>query len=216
MAGAWPGDLMCSTPFGITEFRGLCSQFQPQAVNRCSTPFGITEFRGLLSVSAKQSDSRCSTPFGITEFRGVGWTRTRRNLRRAQRLSASRSFAAYSDAVGNDVDAVLNAFRHHGVSRGGRKNVKYIVLPCSTPFGITEFRGTGAPSRPRICGRAQRLSASRSFAARQAGQLRHAGHGAQRLSASRSFAGRSPGTSRSLANCAQRLSASRSFADSHT
>ena len=37
--------------------------------------------------------------------------------------------------------SMLNAFRHHGVSRLG--SIRGINLPgeCSTPFGITEFRG---------------------------------------------------------------------------
>jgi len=59
----------CSTPFGITEFRGAIVEVGWGGFNRCSTPFGITEFRGLL-VKAKHHPPR-----------------------------------------------VLNAFRHHGVSR---------------------------------------------------------------------------------------------------
>jgi len=84
---------MCSTPFGITEFRGSAMPVCNKLVKTCSTPFGITEFRGRsclkllpkwpgaqrLSASRSFADQdtcsakfpiKCSTPFGITEFRG--------------------------------------------------------------------------------------------------------------------------------------------------
>jgi len=59
----------------------------------------------------------------------------------AQRLSASRSFAECRviDDPANEV--VLNAFRHHGVSRVTISNLTAGGVACSTPFGITEFRG---------------------------------------------------------------------------
>jgi len=36
---------------------------------------------------------------------------------------------------------VLNAFRHHRVSRGVAMIMPKVISACSTPFGITEFRG---------------------------------------------------------------------------
>src|SRR3989442_1638682 len=84
----------CSTPFGITEFRGLflggdhglagvvLNAFRHHGISRkravgmffprwvCSTPFGITEFRGHPGSVGGFLVQKCSTPFGITEFRG--------------------------------------------------------------------------------------------------------------------------------------------------
>ena len=36
---------------------------------------------------------------------------------------------------------MLNAFRHHGVSRTTTRGTIMRRMMCSTPFGITEFRG---------------------------------------------------------------------------
>jgi hypothetical protein len=83
----------------------------------------------------------CSTPFGITEFRGLLVSPVRQPARCAQRLSASRSFAGQPPHRKIERDQVLNAFRHHGVSR--------MVITCISTVAIE---------------RAQRLSASRSFA----------------------------------------------------
>jgi len=66
----------------------------------------------------------CSTPFGITEFRG-----------------------AIPGRTGVQLFAVLNAFRHHGVSRRGQDMLHQV------------------PER------AQRLSASRSFAGVTTGRM---------------------------------------------
>ena len=114
--GVISADRGCSTPFGITEFRGYCTRdmtrillvlnaFRHHGVSRgclklavpdfalCSTPFGITEFRGKLAELEKQCREECSTPFGITEFRGEISVLTLPDWKCAQRLSASRSFA---------------------------------------------------------------------------------------------------------------------------
>jgi len=61
---------------------------------------------------------------------------------RAQRLSASRSFAENDVSPDLAMMPVLNAFRHHGVSRINLRRAHSMVSSgCSTPFGITEFRG---------------------------------------------------------------------------
>jgi len=111
----------CSTPFGITEFRGpalprlrqpSCGRAQRLSASRsfagvrtsskadgevmCSTPFGITEFRGPEEHRCPPSIPTCSTPFGITEFRGLSLEQKPCLAARAQRLSASRSFAVRS------------------------------------------------------------------------------------------------------------------------
>ena len=84
----------CSTPFGITEFRGTPLAAGRPVDSLCSTPFGITEFRGTWTADEQAVCARCSTPFGITEFRGrPAWGSTTRPIVRAQRLSASLSFA---------------------------------------------------------------------------------------------------------------------------
>jgi len=73
--------------------------------------------------------------------RGMAFALWKRFPTRAQRLSASRSFAALKSGWHGANLEVLNAFRHHGVSRGAPSNAGTICLACSTPFGITEFRG---------------------------------------------------------------------------
>ena len=87
------------------------------------------------------------------------------------------------------------------------------MAECSTPFGIMEFRRAPDHPGPRTSPRAQRLSASPSFAGSISSVAQSAALNAQRLSASRSFA---------VACCcgsifgtmgAQHLSASRSLAD---
>jgi len=88
--------------------------------------------------------SRCSTPFGITEFRGGTGRQQPGRFAGAQRLSASRSFAADLPGVQTARVQVLNAFRHHGVSRIGCQRGDGHVGQCSTPFGITEFRGAAS------------------------------------------------------------------------
>jgi len=83
----------------------------------------------------------------------------------AQRLSASQSFAGEMlKRLGDAADVlnafrhhrvsrspstthqrsqnlVLNAFRHHRVSRFTDERRTWPIVMCSTPFGITEFRG---------------------------------------------------------------------------
>ena len=111
------GGALCSTPFGITEFRIWHLMEGVRCRDVCSTPFGITEFRMPIpenaaipipcaqrlsaslnsALSARRREccetQECSTPFGITEFR-------------------------------------IHPGRGHGLGDD----------PCSTPFGITEFR----------------------------------------------------------------------------
>ena len=135
----------------------------------CSTPFGITEYIGHL-----RHDSAVDRARVLNAFRHHGVYRSREgpaSLGRscAQRLSASRSISE-GDPAGDRPDGpqVLNAFRHHGVYRDGdgarpggarhvlnafrhhgvyRRHAVQIGGPavgapvCSTPFGITEYIG---------------------------------------------------------------------------
>jgi len=83
----------------------------------------------------------CSTPFGITEFRGVridSWKSPAHVLNAFRHHGVSR-FLAENGHLG--FSHVLNAFRHHGVSRSFSSYVDVQFGKCSTPFGITEFRG---------------------------------------------------------------------------
>ena len=111
------GGVACSTPFGITEFRGLTCLEMTARLASCSTPFGITEFRGCHDLQEPPHRRRCSTPFGITEFRGPELPEAPPPMPCAQRLSASRSFAEDQPQHQRRMCRVLNAFRHHGVSR---------------------------------------------------------------------------------------------------
>src|SRR5205085_2712948 len=101
----------------------------------------------------------------------------------------SRSFAAGSRSRRRRSRSVLNAFRHHGVLRPASVSARTRVFACSTPFGITEFCGMEngrshggylvlnafrhhgvlrigcGESSTAVITSAQRLSASRSFAA---------------------------------------------------
>ena len=132
----------------------------------------------------------CSTPFGITEFRGAAHAAGERDHLGAQRLSASRSFAGKAPTQTGRLRVVLNAFRHHGVSRRLQSHHainRNVVLNafrhhgvsrnpaegddnghctvCSTPFGITEVRGGHPrPLKATATPSAQRLSASQRFA----------------------------------------------------
>jgi len=139
-------------------------------------------------MSAKNNFARCSTPFGITEFRGGVTRDSVKELRCAQRLSASQSFAVWNASRSSRVLFVLNAFRHHRVSRVGWGYKTDLDSPCSTPFGITEFRGSSCRKCSARTVRAQRLSASQSFAGRSFGTAAWRVGRAQRLSASQSFA----------------------------
>jgi len=58
--------LSASRSFAVTQHPDL-----PNRVEECSTPFGITEFRGGHFRTPLLAASTCSTPFGITEFRGL-------------------------------------------------------------------------------------------------------------------------------------------------
>jgi len=61
---------------------------------------------------------------------------------------------ASKDRRGQPVSPVLNAFRHHGVSRLVVLVIRRgLHLLCSTPFGITEFRGRRRVGRAGRAGR---------------------------------------------------------------
>ena len=108
--------LLCSTPFGITDYNGFCPGRGPgfflrgaqrlsasqitTATERaiiaslclCSTPFGITDYNGQHSPvpSFRTSLRTCSTPFGITDYNGLPSLATWNATSSAQRLSASQ------------------------------------------------------------------------------------------------------------------------------
>ena len=79
----------------------------------CSTPFGITEFDAATPNADEHLPRMCSTPFGITEFDAPGHSARLRLITGAQRLSASLSSTRSAGKTTLAPDAVLNAFRHH-------------------------------------------------------------------------------------------------------
>jgi len=107
----------CSTPFGITEFRGPRARANSQELMRAQRLSASRSFAGYGFRALEAISNTCSTPFGITEFRGPEIRLARGEPGGAQRLSASRSFAGGSLERWHDLPCVLNAFRHHGVSR---------------------------------------------------------------------------------------------------
>ena len=113
----------CSTPFGITDYIGARTiSFGRARCRLCSTPFGITDYIGVLKRHDLLDVAMCSTPFGITDYIG---------LRRRSRSIPTE-------------EEVLNAFRHHGLYRGGVDcNTAVVMSLCSTPFGITDYIGCG-------------------------------------------------------------------------
>jgi len=187
---AWADE--CSTPFGITEFRGslprprkrkgrlraqrlsasrsfaACQSGHYFVRSECSTPFGITEFRGQAFACLIASCKGAQRLSASRSFAGRSSGRPRGPCRGAQRLSASRSFADHRNrgaegfplvlnafrhhgvsrykltADPTGFEGVLNAFRHHGVSRSTPPSRTRELTKCSTPFGITEFRGLPA------------------------------------------------------------------------
>jgi len=108
----------------------VLNAFRHHRVSRISIPKGNYILRSVLNAFRHHRVSRakriwrprritrCSTPFGITEFRGSETGLLFAGLPSAQRLSASQSFAGdYKLIWRKPVDPVLNAFRHHRVSR---------------------------------------------------------------------------------------------------
>jgi len=183
--------LLCSTPFGITEFRGVSVQVLPNRITICAQRLSAS--RGFAeraaSAAVQQVWPRAQRLSASRSFAAGRAPRAARPPRGAQRLSASRSFAVDGVFLFHMTLHVLNAFRHHGVSRTQAKLaisdggacaqrlsasrsfaefadqgvVKYFEM-CSTPFGITEFRGQQCVDFLQVSPGAQRLSASRSFA----------------------------------------------------
>ena len=159
--------LVCSTPFGITEYIGRWSAVRRPASHRegaqrlsasrsisaSDRPIAVTVSTSAQRLSASRSISgagcgaplssrfRCSTPFGITEYIGSTSDSVMRRCS-AQRLSASRSISGTIRAL-----------------------VEGEFVECSTPFGITEYIGVSLRRGRRYgrCPSAQRLSASRSI-----------------------------------------------------
>jgi len=131
---------MCSTPFGITEFRGL-----PLLISH--PDLGVLNAFRHHRVSRIRSSARGKlNPLVLNAFRHHRVSRDARHRMGFPRLH------------------VLNAFRHHRVSRVREIGEHHNIKSCSTPFGITEFRGPGLFDLHGGVQRAQRLSASQSFA----------------------------------------------------
>ncbi len=134
--------LLCSTPFGITEYIGV-SRCESGSTGTSAQRLSASGSISVVAAGVLDQVAKCSTPFGITEyigqpgdrhqardaevlnaFRHHGVYRTRFVLsiasicRRAQRLSASRSISDGISRTGTrPPPRVLNAFRHHGVYR---------------------------------------------------------------------------------------------------
>ena len=135
----------------------------------CSTPFGITDYIGTRVTTADRATCMCSTPFGITDYIGRSSRRPAPRTNGAQRLSASRIISGGAAEVQHARGhGVLNAFRHHGLYR-----METVTEPppgsplCSTPFGITDYIGRSTVNSAILCpSSAQRLSASRIISGR--------------------------------------------------
>ena len=113
--------IMCSTPFGITDYCAGYGGCERAAIGEyvCSTPFGITDY--------------CAQYRNLTiaDSERVG----------AQRLSASQIIAPFQSILQfSALLPVLNAFRHHRLLRAARaRNRVHRGNECSTPFGITDY-----------------------------------------------------------------------------
>ena len=163
-----PRRLMCSTPFGITDYIGtLHPAVTTENDAMCSTPFGITDYIG------RARGDHAGHWLVLNAFRHHGLYRSsidprrpRLPHRRAQRLSASRIISEIDDKANISGNAmcstpfgitdyigsrhrpgcgyclVLNAFRHHGLYRiWPDAVVEETDYRCSTPFGITDYIG---------------------------------------------------------------------------
>ena len=114
-----PGAVLCSTPFGITDYIGPPAphRFRPRSsAQRLSASRIIS---GVITVDEGYRVGVCSTPFGITDYIGLTLVfLVHRSMHGAQRLSASRIISVVRDfdAV-RLASGVLNAFRHHGLYR---------------------------------------------------------------------------------------------------
>ncbi len=107
---------MCSTPFGITDFRTI------------SRPRSSAGTSGAQRLSASQISARSSSCSAIPHKSG------------AQRLSASQISAHFRDRGIPHRCQVLNAFRHHRFPHASAVQLEKARTLCSTPFGITDFR----------------------------------------------------------------------------
>ncbi len=110
-------NLTCSTPFGVTDFGGLCQITvlrQYQRAQRLSASLTSAVWIAVPPLAVVM----CSTPFGVTDFGGTGRYARLSASMRAQRLSASLTSAAAAPSDGPRTPE-----------------------PCSTPFGVTDFGG---------------------------------------------------------------------------
>ena len=161
LVAVWAG-VMCSTPFGITDYIGCHPALD---VRRAPGAQRLSASRIISAAVLRDLPSRaltCSTPFGITDY--IGPWRLCCPWRALRVLNAFRHHGLYRSTATRMVRSpnVLNAFRHHGLYRWEAVTGRYARLRCSTPFGITDYIGRRPTWRRRCCGcRAQRLSASR-------------------------------------------------------
>ena len=179
----------CSTPCGITEFCGraistgitrpTCAQRLSASRSLCGNRMPAVRLRVVQVLNAFRHHGVSRGERGtiarlsivvLNAFRHHGVSRLSKcghGLYPGFVLNAFRHHGVSRPerpdlAAGDSV--VLNAFRHHGISRSIHGEQFGPSLWCSTPFGITEFRGSRRPIACRPCRCAQRLSASRSFA----------------------------------------------------
>ena len=159
----------------------------------CSTPFGITDYFGGRGNWCARSAPRCAQRLSASRIISASIAAsTIANAYSAQRLSASRIISVVAAVYPDPLPLqVLNAFRHHGLFRIGHvARMLHVPIQCSTPFGITDYFGirNDATIAPSTAG-AQRLSASRIISVASFALSFSTNSGAQRLSASRIISG---------------------------
>ena len=139
------GEVMCSTPFGITDYIG--SRYEDRSI---SIPRVLNAFRhhGLYR-SAPRSCSMCILSYRVLNaFRHHGLYRPQLGRARPpldRVLNAFRHHGLYRSPPkvtrGSRRVDVLNAFRHHGLYRVPPAVIVVADGRCSTPFGITDYIG---------------------------------------------------------------------------
>ena len=208
--------LMCSTPFGITDYIGWCRNDPPIFPTlKCSTPFGITDYIGSAGAGQRPTPRSSAQRLSASRIISAPAVVPDRRLRPAcaQRLSASRIISGPTDGRGTAPTRgamVLNAFRHHGLYRAtGGTCMVGDRHQCSTPFGITDYigfhRAVQEPPLTKV------LNAFRHHGLYRTVRRQPPPRSVQVLNAFRHHGlyRRSAGAHTPTVECAQRLSASR-------
>ena len=137
--------VVCSTPFGVTEFctPRICQTAAGTAA--CSTPFGVTEFCTRQRLQQQVAALVCSTPFGVTEFcTAYYWNAGK------QPLPPDRFTRPGFD--GRRVRSVAWPGTHNSWQSGVLAAVKYLVS-CQRP--VTRPAAWGSGRLPRRAVRTQ-------------------------------------------------------------